>query len=260
MANERWRVLPYHRGPAALHIALSDALVRLVDTPTLWWHATDVPTLILGAGQSTQTMSADLAAGTVRRHAGGTAVLATTDVLGLDVALPHVHGLAVADVVEAYRWLGETWVETLQGVGVDARLVSIAESRAQVPSPRLEPLLRQACFGTLSPYEVVADSRKLVGLAQVRRQRGILLQAGLHLSFDAFALAFALTSSMAAELSEALKERAIGLDEVLDELPPVETIMRTFEHTVARRLEVELVCGEWSDSELGRAEVDRASL
>ena len=51
-------------------------------------------------------------------------------------------------------------------------------------SPHANPIrLDWACFGGLSPWEVVdAQGRKLVGLAQRRRQTGALLVAGTLLS------------------------------------------------------------------------------
>ena len=44
------------------------------------------------------------------------------------------------------------------------------------------PALGWACFGGLSPWEVVADGRKIVGLAQLRRRTGVLLTSGTLLA------------------------------------------------------------------------------
>src|SRR5579864_9176609 len=89
---EIWRILPFHVGATARHIALSDALVRFSHTPTIWWHETNEPTLLLGAGQSANDFNRDACVAQkirlVRRHSGGTAVYAGPGVLGLDVMLP----------------------------------------------------------------------------------------------------------------------------------------------------------------------------
>ena len=65
-------------------------------------------------------------------------------------------------------------------------VVSVARARAarDEPGPAAD-----ACFGGLSPYEVLAGGRKVVGLSQTRRRPGALLQAGIPLRLDAGRLA-----------------------------------------------------------------------
>ncbi|MDQ2743425.1 MAG: ligase [Chloroflexota bacterium] len=253
MTSEAWRLLPYHTGPSDLHIALSDALTRCSTVPTLWWHATDRPTLILGGGQSWE--QADIEAcrrsGTrvLRRHAGGTAVFAAAGVLGLDVALPAGHPLAGRDVVEAYRWLGEMWVRTLQALGVEAHLVTIEEARMAGKKHPLNSAVRMACFGSLSPYEVTIEGRKLIGLAQVRRRAGSLLQSGLHLRFDPESLAASLRCEDRQALSDALRSAAIGLNEVgLGHLGEGE-VMKAFGTSLRETLAIRIQPGDWSAAE-----------
>src|SRR5450759_3487605 len=100
-ATETWRLLPADRGTSAEHNARSDALVRLARVPTVWWHATETPTLILGAGQpltaDTKRRCAELGVSVVRRASGGTAVFADPGMLGLDVSLPAQHRLVGTD-------------------------------------------------------------------------------------------------------------------------------------------------------------------
>jgi lipoate-protein ligase A len=48
-------------------------------------------------------------------------------------------------------------------------------------NPSLDTL-KWACFGGLSPWEVVVGQRKIVGLAQVRRRTGVLLASGTLIS------------------------------------------------------------------------------
>ncbi len=122
---------------------------------------------------------ADVAIG--RRGTGGGAVLCDEGLLEVDVALPHDHPLATADVTEAYAWLGALWAEALAGLGVATRLVAVAEARAQPEERRAAA--RLACWAGISPYEVLAaDGRKLVGLAQRRRRGAILHQAAIACS------------------------------------------------------------------------------
>lgn len=247
--SEIWRRLPFHRGSSGQHIAFSDALVRLAAMPSIWWHAADSATLILGAAQAEPEPGAG-AGRTVRRNAGGTAVLADRAVLGMDILLPQGHPLALPDVVEAYHWVGDTWVAALALLGVFARTVTIAEAREQGHPPvGLEAAVRRACFGTLSPYEVVVGNRKVVGLAQVRRARGILLQSGIHLSFDADSLARRLVAGDPEPLAAELRRRAVGLDELLGRIPRPGEISDAFEEALRQRNALRLQSGEWSAAE-----------
>jgi lipoate-protein ligase A len=179
--------------------------------------------------------------------------MATRWVLGLDILLPHGHPLAISDVVEAYRWLGIGWTETLRQFGLDARLVSIAEARAAPPPPpELADAIRLACFGALSPYEVVVGGRKVVGLAQLRR-RNVLLQSGVHLRFDALELARHLAPDRIEQLAGELERRAAGLADI--GLPEVreEDVMTAFSTAISERHAVDLHPGDWTEGELAYA-------
>lgn len=254
-AGEPWRLLPYDIGPSARHVALSDALVRVGTRPTVWWHAADRTTLLLGGGQTVRDHVLQAAhrhgVAVVNRHAGGTSVLATPAVLGLDVLLPRNHPLAHPDVVEGYRWLGHVWQITLAALGLPAHLVSVAEARAEAAPPNaIAGILRAACFGTLSPFEVTCDHRKLVGLAQVRRARNVLLQSALHRTFDAEGLVALMTAEGGSEAARLLRQRAAGLDEILDEVPEAEDIQETWERTLETTTGGVLEPGAWTTVEL----------
>lgn len=258
--KETWRLLPYDRGSSAEHFARSDALARLVEQPTVWWHSTDVPTLILGAGQRLQEVieaCQNMGVLVLKRQAGGTSVFASTGVLGLDIALPPEHRLVSTDVVEAYRWLGEIWLETMHSLGIRSHLVSIEEARAAPPvRPGVARLLAAACFGTISPYEILSGSRKLVGLAQVRRRTGTLFQSGVHHHFDADSLARVLggKESGGAELADALRAAATGVDEVAPSGVTTDDVIPAFLQQLQRSQNVCLSPGDWTQQEVAHAE------
>jgi lipoate-protein ligase A len=245
---DTWRRLPYHVGDSARHFIQSDALARVSTQPTLWWHSTERPTLILGAGQTGLDLARCEAAGVlaVRRQAGGTAVYAEKGVLGLDLMLPAGHRLAPPDVLETYRPLGELWNSALRSLGLPTRVVSVAEARRAASSLPPDAPIRVACFGTLSPYEVAVGNRKLVGLAQVRRRNGVLLQSAIHRRFYVGRLA-ALLGMEGPDDLEALRSAAIGLDE-LGELSPND-VMDAFEHALKEERRVQLADGDWSAAE-----------
>jgi lipoate-protein ligase A len=159
--------------------------------PVLSWSTVTAPGLVLGRHAVDPDLDgAALAAEGVevlRRSSGGGPVLWDRDLLALDVALPRGHRLAPDDVVAAYRWLGEALADALTALGVPGvEVLTVARARAAqaAPGPAAD-----ACFGGLSPWEVLAGGRKVVGLSQTRRRAGALLQAGVLLGLDAARLA-----------------------------------------------------------------------
>lgn len=119
------------------------------------------------------------------RESGGGAVLTGHWLLGLSLALPVGHAWLGQGLLESYRHLGQLCVDTLDDVGVPAQLLppaAIPSTQTGLAARGL-PVLDWACFGNLSPWEVVdTQGRKLVGLAQRRRQTGVLLVAGVLLN------------------------------------------------------------------------------
>lgn len=256
--RETWRLLPYSVGTSLRHVALGDALARVSSLPTVWWHSTDTPTVIIGAGQRAGDVDparcAAAGVSIVRRKSGGTAVYASTGVLGLDVVLPASHRLAVEDVVEAYRWFGEMWLDAVRALGVDARLISTDEAKAGRDGQTAPDILRLACFGSVSPYEVAAGNRKLVGLSQVRRRGRVLWQSGIHLELKAAELASLLPVENQVAATHRLREAAAGLAELTAQAAGVRDVMGAFERALGHSLGVILAPGQWSGEELSHAD------
>lgn len=116
----------------------------------------------------------------VLRPSGGGPVLWDDDLIAIDVILPTGHSLLPVDVVEAYRWVGQAVADALEGLGVaGARAVPPAEARAW---PR--GVAGAMCFGGLSPWEVAVDHRKVLGLSQLRRTTGAIIQVGVPMRLD----------------------------------------------------------------------------
>ena len=146
----------------------------------------------------------------------------------------------LADIVESYRWFGATWVAALRRLDVQTRLVPPAEAHAQqalrkLPETRdYELLMNRACYGTLSPYEVAVEQRKVVGLDMIRRRTGSLLQAGVLLHWDTETLARLLghTEEEQETLRLGLLQRAVGLDTLAGRSVDVKEIMKAFETSI----------------------------
>ena len=245
-----WKVLPLTIADQQQHIEQSEHLLAAAfqgDAPTLYWSIAEPAGLVLGYSQKHEILNptalAALQIPIYHRRAGGTAVLVGRHLLGLDVALPADSPLVLSDIVESYRWLGEAWVAALAGLDIQTRTVTVQEAREQrallkqSDTRERESLLRRACYGSLSPYEVVVGQRKVVGLDMIRRRGGSLLQAGILLHWETEELAQLLghTSEEQALLREGLRERAVGLDTLAGRVVTAEEVIGAFEQTLFRQ-------------------------
>src|SRR6266849_190066 len=243
----KWRVMPLAIADQQQHIDLSERLLATAEPgqpATLYWSQAEPIGLVLGYSQKHAILNpAALAAHQMpvyHRRAGGTAVLVGPQLLSLDVVLPAGHPLILPDLVESYHWFGEAWVATLAQFGVQARTIPPAEAHEQRAllkrdeTRERESILRRACYGSLSPYEVVVGQRKIVGFDMHRRRMGSLLQAGLLLHWETGTLAQLLGHTPAEEalLRKELQERAIGLDTLVDRTITAQQVIAAFEQII----------------------------
>jgi lipoate-protein ligase A len=250
LTNRHWRALPLTIDDEQKHIDYSEHLLAIAqpgDPATLYWSQAQPEGLVLGFSQKATILNAEALAQhplpIYSRRAGGTAVLAGPRLLSLDVMLPAGHPLILPDLVESYRWLGEAWVATLRELGIETRAVSPDKAHEQrdllkqEATREREAVLRRACYGSLSPYEVVTASSnmKVVGLDMIRRRAGTLLQAGVLLHWDTERLAALLGHTREEQeiLREGLRERAIGLDALAGREIAAEMVVKTFERVLA---------------------------
>jgi lipoate---protein ligase len=242
--SNNWRILPLTVADQQSHIDRSESLLQALqpgDEATLYWSMAASDGLVLGFSQKPDTLNRAMRAGAslpiYHRRAGGTAVLVGPHLLSLDAALPADHPLTLPDIVESYRWLGEAWVVALQRLGITARTVSPDEAHAQrdllkhEETRERETILRRACYGAHSPYEVVAGQRKVVGLDMIRRRQGSLLQAGVLLRWEMETLAQWLGHTPEEQhiLRTGLRDRAVGLDELAGRAITAEEVIAAFE-------------------------------
>ena len=247
-AKSNWHIYPLTSADQQQHIERSEQLLSNIqpgDSPILYWSVANPPALVLGFSQKLDVLNASELANhpfpIYHRRAGGTAVLVGPHLLSLDVLLPGDHPLVLPDIVESYRWFGEAWVATLLQLGIQTRIVLPAEARAQqalrkqLETRTYETLMNRACYGTLSPYEVVAGQRKVVGLDMLRRRAGSLLQAGVLLHWDTTTLARLLgqTTEEQELLQQGLRERAFGLDTLVGRSIGIEETIKAFESIVS---------------------------
>ena len=251
-----WRRLPSFDGPAVDLLTGAEGMIAGLASrgqPAIRWSVTDHPALLLGSSQhvSEADFAACAAHGTSvhRRRSGGTAVFADRDFLLLDVALPSGHALLPANVTETYRWLGEVWAAALAELGVEAHVIGVEEARAT--NAALDAEVRRVCFGGVSPYEVFVGERKIVGLAQIRRRPGGVLQAGIYMHWQPECVSGLLSGSSEerARRTALLAPRARGLRDVRVAAAGFEDVVRAFEAALRTTLHVSLLDDTWSDDE-----------
>lgn len=154
------------------------------------------PALVLGCSQRALQERLEATPGgppmaLLRRESGGGAVLTGPWLVSVSLVLPPGHSWLGQGLLESYRHLGQLHAQALAELGVRAKALApprIADTQTALAARGLSAV-DWACFGGLSPWEVVdTEGRKLVGLAQRRRQTGVLLVAGTLLAPPDWAL------------------------------------------------------------------------
>src|SRR5438309_3978845 len=212
-------------------LARDEALLEQIDSgssarPLVRWWVAASPAVVVGLGLSHRLDSVvDLercrgaGVAVLQRKAGGGALLLDAHMLCGAICLPT--SAVSADLTASYRWLGERLASALRTTGVpDARRVEVIEARADVAELRrrddpIARLLLSTCYGALSPHEVIANrTRKLVGLAQVRRRHAALFQFGILLRDQSPLADYLRIPDEAArtQLSLELQARTVGLE------------------------------------------------
>jgi len=165
---------------------ISDHLKSGITQPQLLLWQYDTPAIIMGCSQrpdeGQQQRAEQAGLPIMRRGSGGGAVLAGPWMLSATLLIPVEHPVATLNLIELFRWLEPLWLKALIDSGVPCKGVDkamIEESKVISKQHGVE----WACYASLSHGEVVSpDGRKLVGLAQIRKRKGIALVCGLQLA------------------------------------------------------------------------------
>ena len=193
--------------------------------PTVRWYRSRTPAVVLGRGQAPLPAGA-VGLPVVSRGSGGGAVLLDDGLLSLDVLLPAGHPLLHGDLGRVFDIVGAAWAAALADLGVTGLTVHFGPGTARRRGSDRERLLAAICYATVGRGEVLADGRKLVGLAQRRRRAGALVQCGLLRRWAPGRLLEALGADPCdAQVAHA----AVGLDELVDPPPTDAAIMAAVE-------------------------------
>lgn len=179
------------------------------------WHLeATAPALVLGSAQDPEVADPDAlrrtGAAMARRRSGGGAVLVVPgSLLWIDVVVPRGDPRWEDDVGRAFLWLGQAWVEALDGLGVDADVYDGAHRAGRWGS--------LVCFGGRGTGEVLVDGRKLVGISQRRTRAGSRFQCAVLRWWrpDAVLDVLRLDPPVRARGATELADVAVGLEDVI---------------------------------------------
>lgn len=251
---ETFRLLLHPPARGAWNMAVDEAILEAVAAghvpPTLRLYAWTPPCLSLGQGQSVaevdQARLAALGWDLVRRPTGGRAVL-HADELTYAIVLPAGHPLAQGGVLDSYRRLAEGLVEALRLLGLTPTIT---------PEPGSPMQGKAICFEEPSRYEITVGGRKLLGSAQLRRQRAILQHGALPLWGDIGRIAQVLRAADDAARARAaatVRARATTVAEALGRSVTWAEAARAFRQAFAQRFGLRWAYGTLTEEEYARA-------
>jgi lipoate-protein ligase A len=157
--------------PAALNMAVDEALLEKAVHPTLRFYRWRRPALSFGYfGRYAEAAEEAPDREIVRRWTGGGIVPHGRD-LTYSIIIPAGHALFAASSLEIYAALHEAIRGALAANGVTALLASQAA-----------PKVSEACFANAVRADVMSDGRKIAGAAHRRSRAGLLHQGSIQRS------------------------------------------------------------------------------
>lgn len=279
--------------PGPLNMAIDEAILHSVaegGPPTLRFYGWEPPAISIGYFQELSA-ELDLAAckslgiDVVKRPTGGRAVLHDVEVT-YSLVISENDPIIPRGITESYRTISEGMVLGLTKLGLEAKMVSLSQKRANQAAAATEspgdskerssenstirsnryrlmtievPDRRAAatvCFDAPSWYEVTVDGKKVVGSAQMRR-RGVLLQHGsIPLELDAeklFACLRVPSEAVRTRLKESFLSRATSIRAALGRPVSFMETCEAIKEGLEEALGVSIVEGELTPAERAKA-------
>lgn len=254
----KWRLLETGFCEAAVNMAVDEAIllscIQGKAPPTLRFYGWRPAAVSVGYFQS-MLKEVDveackrLAIDYIRRPTGGRAVLHDVE-LTYSVVVPERTSPLPEGLLGSYRVISEAIQEGLKVLGVEATIVSSkAGNRARAGSA--------ACFNISSRYELAVAGRKIIGSAQLRREKTILQHGSIPLDLDIdrlFSILRIPGSEQRVCLIQQAKERMTGLQQILGRTVTFAELVRALKTGWERRFETKLVSGELSPQEKEHSE------
>jgi lipoate-protein ligase A len=243
---------PPHDGITNMAIdqALMESVGDLRQPPTLRFYRWQPACLSLGYTQRVREVDFDRLDthgwDVVRRPTGGKAIL-HVDELTYSISLPQNHPLVSGDILTSYRRLSRALLTGLEKLGLAAETAPVVKQ--EVSSP--------VCFETPSAYEITVEGRKLIGSAQVRRQKAVLQHGTLPLYGDIARICDALCfpDEQAREKArQQVHARATTVEAVLHRVVSWQEAAEIMAEAFAETFELDLEIGEFTPEESLRIE------
>ena len=239
----------------AVDEAILESVVSGKSLPTLRLYAWEPPCVSLGYAQPVSDVSmlelSKRGYEIVRRPTGGRAIL-HTDELTYSVAGLQDEPRLAGGVLESYYILAQALLYALQAIGVPA----VSEQRSQGQTNLGGDKNNPVCFEVPSTYEITFGGKKLIGSAQARRRGGVLQHGTLPLKGDLTRLIQVLNFPDQASREDAavrLLEKAATIQDVTGKPVEWDTAARAFADAFSKVLNLNLIVGNISDTELIRA-------
>lgn len=187
-SQSNWRLLLDGAADGHRNMAVDEALLCACAAgqapPTLRLYRWDGPVLSIGyfqdAGREIDLEKCrTLGVEVVRRPSGGKVVLHEGD-LSFAVAVGGKGNPFSGRASAGLRRVGQCLIEAVRRCGVDARFASNEDLGRYSLNRSSGP----GCFQTLYPHEVVVEGHKIAGIAQARRQGGVLIHGSIQFSYD----------------------------------------------------------------------------
>lgn len=230
--------------------AIMEAVGGGVVPPTLRLYGWQPACLSLGYTQSAREVDFERLTAfgwqCVRRPTGGRAIL-HVDELTYSISLPQDHALVEGDILTSYRRLSRALQVGLEKLGIHSESAPYKKNGSNSP----------VCFETPSAYEITVNGRKLIGSAQVRRQKAVLQHGSLPLWGDITRICDALIypDELSRETArEQVKGRATTVEEVLGERVLWQAAADAMLQAFAETFDLELEDGELTPQESLRLE------
>ncbi|HUN21703.1 MAG TPA: lipoate--protein ligase family protein [Anaerolineales bacterium] len=240
-----WRVIFSGTASGAENMAIDSAILQAIAThqspPTLRLYAWEPACLSLGVSQLSHEAHLEEIAKNgwqiVRRPSGGRAILHTRE---LTYALLASETDPVMDggIIASYRRISQGLLTALEAMGV------AASNEGTVPEGAHKQL--PVCFEVPSDYEIVANGKKLIGSAQVRKQGVVLQHGSLPLYGDIGEICSALRFEHEIERAETavrVRQRATTLEAVLGYTPTWQATAEQVQAGLAHALDVQFELG-----------------
>ncbi len=234
--------------PGRYNMALDRAVQICVEDgdspPSLRLYRWEVPTATLGRFQRIDTVDLDFAESQgitlARRFTGGRGVL-HDDELTYSFVASRTHGIP-AGVKQSYLHISKALVAAFTALGVDVAI----EQGTQKAS------LTGSCYLTSTPADLCSGAAKLSGSAQVWLGDTVL-QHGCFVrsrDVDREATVFRLD----AKQTQALRNGASTLADLLDEVPDINTMAHAIASSFSSTMGIDFVAGSYSERELKLAQ------